>query len=36
VRERNAPNAVRSAIERLTGAAPATEPAASNAVPAAQ
>jgi AsmA protein len=36
VRERGAPNAVRSAIERLTGVTPATEPAASNAVPAAQ
>ncbi len=36
VRERNAPSAIRSAIERLTGAtpaAPATEPAASNTVP---
>jgi AsmA protein len=36
VRERGAPNAVSSAIERLTGVTPATEPAASNAVPAAQ
>ncbi len=36
VRERSAPSAVRSAIERLTGATPATEPAASNAVPAPQ